>query len=506
MKVRRACVRPLAALGMCALAGCKVVDTTPPEETPAPRVEPTPWASETYAAALRAASLKLQGHAPAASEVAAVLEGGKPVYEATIDRYLDPSQNPMLRSQVRDFYRSLFLMGGVFANEGTSDSNPYAPTNTNYDLPANLATYLFVQDRPVAELLTADYCVGDDLSVLSEPVAQAACEGAPKVSALGNQRAGIMGMRPFLRKFGQPNTINMRRTSVVHQLFACGIYPDGEDPIALARTNDDTHDAGDNDQATGPNGESWSTFWPLNDNATASITTDDFPDPRLGSPANDPGYQATGAPLRISKKFQTAKNGNTCHVCHSRLNLRRVVFTPYDPEGHYDPARSMAHTRDPITGSTENNVESPEENGGADYCGALGDTEAVDGEYGVGNGNPTDDDLDPGAFECRENGKGPGLYFGREVRTLRDFGFAITDASLTGGRFQACMTTRHVNFVLGRSQGEISMAANGGAPPAVLDAAAIEKFSVVYEANDWSTRELMRVVFKSPEYLTVHDR
>lgn len=477
-------------------AGCEVAQVVPPaESTPTPEPEPTvEWSNDTYAAALRSASIKLRGRFPSASEALAVREGGRQPYQALIETWLDPVQNPRLDDQLKSFYQSLFLMSGVEADEGTSNPDPYGATNTNYDLPSNLATWVFVNDRPVTELLTSDECIGSDLQPLSPLMAANACEGAPKDAVRGNHRAGVIGMRPFLRKYGQPNTLNLRRTSLVHQIFNCEKYPDGADPTTLVRTNDVTADPGDN---TDP--QYGSLFYPLNDNDTA-MTGDDFADPYLGHYSTDPAF-----PYRISKKYQTEKGGMSCHACHGKLNQRRTIFTPYTPEGRYDDYRSMAHTRG-TDGSVDNNVESPEQNNGADYCGALGDTEAVDGVFGVGNGDPNDDDVDPGAFECQENGRGPAIYHGREVRTLREYGYAIADEELTGGRFQQCMTTRHVNFVLGLSQGQLGMQAGAGTSPAMLPGETLAKFMVVYESQGWSTRGLMHAVFLSDEFLSTQQR
>ena len=479
---------------LCPLSiGCQVVDTLGDTRV-APTPAPTPYSSETLAAGLRAASLKLRGVLPSGSEITEVRAGGKPVYDARIDEWLDPAQNAELIPQLKVFYRKMFLMGGVISDDvDAPDPDPYSASNTNYDLPSDLAAWLFVNGKPVTELVTSDACIGDDLSQLPEAVAQVACEGAPKNAAQGNHRAGVIGMRPFLRKYGQANTLNLRRTSLVHQIFACEIYPDTQDPYPLARTNDVTHESTDNsDAALG------SMNWPINDNLTPSILDDDFADPQLGNFANDPSM-----PERISKKYQSAKGGIACGSCHGKLNLRRTIFTPYTPQGIWSDTRSMANTRDPVSGSVDDNVESPAQINGKDYCGALGDTEPdVDGNFGAGNGNALDDDIDPGAFECKENGRGPARYHGVEARTLREYAALLVDENLTGGRFQTCMTTRHMNFVLGRSQGVLGMGANGGSGPTPLPAQTREKFETVYRSVNWDTRELVRRALKSSEFLS----
>lgn len=453
-------------VALLATAACDAANTRPGGSNTGPTPTPdSPFTNENYAAALRSASVKLRGKLPDPADTQAVLADGEVAYNAIIDEYLDPGSNADLIPQVRGFYRSMFLMGQTIGG-------------VNYDLPANLATYLFVNDGSVKDLVTAQYCVDNNLNVMDQATAAVECEGAPE-----GERAGIISTRAFLKKFGQPDTVNMRRVSVVHQMFACGIYPDTQDSIALPRTNAPP------------------ATWPMNENDTPDDTTDDFADPSLGAVSDDPAD-----PPRLSKKYQSklkGASGAECVQCHGLLNQRRAVFTFYDPEGIYDPERSIANYTGPDD-PNDKTVESPEVNGQQDYCGVLGDTDNADTDNDPNTPSDVDDDIDPNGSDCANNGQGTGLYFGRTITTLKDLGDAIADTSLTGGRFYSCMTNRHYNFALGKSQGEISGQAAGGSGPTGMDPTILSKYKTVYESSGWSTRDLLVAIFKGPEFIAAN--
>lgn len=445
-----------ATLFVTLLAGtaCDTANTKPNRPDPTPTPTPTSgFSNETYAQALRSATVKLVGTLPSVEDTQAVLAEGESAYNARIDNLLDQSVNTNLGPQLRGFYRSMFLMGGTVGP-------------VNYDLVPNLAAHLVLEGKPVTELVTADYCVGNNFQPLDETVVanQELCRGEPDLA----RRGGVISQRPFLKKFGQEDTVNMRRVSVVHQLFSCGIYPDTSDPTKLNRTNDAQSN------------------WPMNTNDTPDDPADDYADPSLGLPANDPA-----SPLRLSKKYQGKLKGDAgaeCHQCHGHLNQRRGVFTVYDIEGIYDGARTI------------NEVENPEVNGSLDYCGQLGDTNGVDG--------PDDDDIDPNGSDCIDPDDGGPLlagqkavYFGRDIYSPKELGAAIIDRNLTSGRFYSCMANRHYNFALGKSQGELSMQAAGGSGPQGMAPEILGKYLTVYEGSNWNTKELLRAVFKGPEFL-----
>lgn len=441
----------ISLVGLAALAamvGCNPADTAPKNNDGTPTPEPTPiFSNETYAKALKTASYRLRGLPPEYADTQDVLANGQTAYNAKIDKYLDPAQNTALGASVREFYRTMFMMGQTIGG-------------VNYDEIPNLAAHLVINGKPVTELLTAEYCVGNDFLPLADCV-----EGAP-----AGERAGVISQRPFLEKFGEDNTVNMRRVSVVHQLFACGIYPDpAENPAPLARTNI-------------PEAQ-----WPINNAGTPDNPGDDFPDP--GESYNvDPIIPDPATPgQRLHKKYQSklpSAAGARCHDCHGQLNARRPVFTFYAPDGTYNPNRSIG--RSTIPGD---NVEAPANNGDQDYCGQI-------------TPGDTDDDMEPdtASFDCSEINP-PASYLGRPMSTLKDFGAIIIDRSVND-RFYSCMTTRHYNFVLGKSQGELSMQAAGGSGPPAMAPQTLAKYETVYEANGWDTKELFRVIFKGSEFLS----
>lgn len=490
---------PVALAGSAALAGCNAANTSPPAGGETPTPAPTSaFSNATYAKALRSASIKLQGHIPDEAQIADVTARGEAAYDQYIDMYLDPAQNTSLPKQIHDFYNAMFVMGGTV---GT----------TNYDLPANLATYTLLQGNPVTDLVTADYCVSGtpgqgfrDLAIEGETQAATDCNGAAQ-----GMRAGVISELPYLKKFGQINTLNMRRTSVTHQLFGCNIYPDADDPARIARTNAPCNDPND---LSGVN----CTGWGLNNAGTQADTSDDFMDPSLDPSSTttnqvpaDPNMDGN-SPARLSKKYQSKQLGigQLCWQCHGHLNWRRPVFGPYDPNGKFQANRAMAN--DPATFggvAFDDNVEPPSQNGNQDYCGVLGNTD--------GQGGANDDDLDPKSGDCDNGGKPDGQFWGRTLAwgDLKGFGQAMIDRSLivteadgskksAGDVFFQCMTTRHYDFVLGKTQGELGLQAANGSAPAGLSPDIMSKYETIYEASGWSTKELMRAVFKGPEFLT----
>jgi hypothetical protein len=89
-----------------------------------------------------------------------------------------------------------------------------ADAEINFELPGNLAEYTALNDLPWSNVLTADYCVGDDL-------AQIACDtGAPYT-------AGILTTRAYLK--ARASRFNLTRASTMMNVFACQHYP-LEDP------------------------------------------------------------------------------------------------------------------------------------------------------------------------------------------------------------------------------------------------------------------------------------
>ena len=115
-------------------------------------------------------------------------------------------------------------MTADMAVKPTGDVDP-----VNYNGAADLATYLFLQDRAWTEMLTADYCV-------SVSFLQTSC---PAESAPQSMRGGFLTDVGFLKAYGKPSTFNFRRVSEVHQVFDCAVYPAVADTQPWSRTNSD---------------------------------------------------------------------------------------------------------------------------------------------------------------------------------------------------------------------------------------------------------------------------
>jgi hypothetical protein len=431
----------VCASTLCVLssAGCDQIADTAGNPTPTPAPE-DPWSAETYSRALRVVSQRLRGTLPPQADVENVLANGRPAYLEIVDRWLDPALNPKLDEQMRAFYRGVFLMGGTEQD----------------DAPANLATHLFRGNKSWDEMLTADYCVDGTLT----PVP---CDNAPV-----GELAGAITTRGFLTTYGQPDTLNFRRMSVVHQVFNCGIYIDPQDgPTKWVRSNVPQEEWPCNAGTDGIQQAGAGCACAIHPSQNQPCAGDDYLDPSLIPSIDDP------ADRRVSKKYQGYQLGlgDACQACHGSLLPRRLVFTPWDELGSWDPARTLG------------DVETPEQNGGGDYCGNLTP------------GNPADD-VDPLSAECLPGAKGE--YLGVEVSNLRELGSEITKHD----RFTECAVTRHYNFALGKSQGSLGMQAGSGVvPPAPLSQIRT-KYRLVFESNGRSSRELLRAIFKGNEFLS----
>ncbi len=89
-----------------------------------------------------------------------------------------------------------------------------ASAEINFELPGNLAAYTVANQLPWSTLVTADYCVGDDL-------AQIDCDSASPY------RAGILTTRAFLK--ARASRFNLTRASTMMNTFACQHYPLADD-------------------------------------------------------------------------------------------------------------------------------------------------------------------------------------------------------------------------------------------------------------------------------------
>lgn len=108
---------------------------------------------------------------------------------------------PFLAETARDMVQNLLAVSGK-------------RDDINFELPGNLARHVVGQKLPWSEILTADYCVGDDLS-------QIECDtGAPFA-------AGVLATRAYL--VSRASRFNLTRASTMMGAFACQHYPMSED-------------------------------------------------------------------------------------------------------------------------------------------------------------------------------------------------------------------------------------------------------------------------------------
>ncbi len=467
--VHRSLLSAVVATGAIALAACDVAKTDKPAESPEPTPEPTAvYSNDTYVAALRAASLRLRARLPSTADLDNVRANGRIAYEPIIDRYLDPGQNTYLQSQMQGFYQSLFRMAGTISGD-----------TVNYNEPSNLGVYLFLNDRPVQEMMTADYCIGDNLQTTT-------CSGGTPQ----DKRAGVVTSQAFLKTYGKKSKFNFRRTSAMHQIFACGVYEDSTDPAKWMRSNvaenlwpcnkgqNAAFESAGASSANGPDGMPGTS----DDQPTMNVQPcagDDYVDPSI-----IPWQQDGASPRRVSKKYQGLQAGinRPCQTCHGSILPRRLLFTPWtmtsDPptasDGTYDATRTIKHVEDFVL------------NANKDYCGLETPGDATD-------------DIDPNAADCAVDAMAE--YNGIRFATMREFSQWFTGTE----RYEECMTIRHYNFALGKSQGTFGLQAGVGVEPARPAQATILRYRLVYESNEWSTRALLGEIFKGSEFLAAQE-
>jgi hypothetical protein len=138
-------------------------------------------------------------------EEAAQLSEGVAGYERVIKSYLEM---PEFLSSQRNYYRNYFEMAGMGAD------------NVNFDEPANLAVHLVLNDADFREILTADYCVNNELQKVP-------CSSFRNPDDAPVQAAGVLTTRAFLVKWSAP--FNFRRVAKTFHAFSCREYPDSRD-------------------------------------------------------------------------------------------------------------------------------------------------------------------------------------------------------------------------------------------------------------------------------------
>lgn len=90
----------------------------------------------------------------------------------------------------------------------------------NYSEPANLSTYLIVNNLDYRQLLLADYCIDNNF-------AKVQCSSFASANQAQMYAAGAMTTQGFLEKW--QSAFNFRRTSKAFKAFACRSYPDEVD-------------------------------------------------------------------------------------------------------------------------------------------------------------------------------------------------------------------------------------------------------------------------------------
>lgn len=464
------------ALAVFIATGCKAANTGEAPVPTTPDVEDpiNPYTAEDYAKALRTASLKLRGELPPVSQTTQILDAKEPrlEYEALIDQYMDPAQNPLLGESLRQHFREAFLMGGK-----TENVNHLGVNHTvNFDEVPNLATYLILNDLPWSEILTAEYCVDNNFQ-------QIACDTNSPVLA------GVLTHPAFLRTYGKACALNYQRISAVHQLFECNIYPDAQGSNYLARSN------------TGAN------------------------EPENVPAAQDPGSD-TGSPPRIHKKYQgfMAGSGQTCYTCHKN-NFDRQIFAKYVTDdvnfanvasGFFEPTWTMLE------------IDSPHQNAGKCYDIPQGFTYAGAGVPDGGGSQVYDCDqyaalddilnsnagccfdelttdpfaedtltcMDPASEWCMTD------YKGVKITNPDEYADALLDPSLNDDSFAKCQTRRLYTWVIGADQGEIGLQAANGRLPYNPGNGVIEKYRSSFEHSGWNAREVLTSMFKGDEFLS----
>lgn len=440
--------RPSLILWLCMLAvamaaACKaVVGVDPP---------PPPYTPEDYLSALENASLQLRGRLPSEEEREEVRARRKLAYEQLIDEFLDPAATPELTPQLRGHFLQMFQLPDEVADVGG--------TPVNYAEPANLATHLVVEDKSFGELVTATYCVDDDLEEIG-------CTGGSPFPS------GILTSQALLEAYG--GQMGFRRVSVMTQLTQCKVIPDDvEQPLREC-----------NNCGSGGGGD----VFPVDDPST---------------------------PPRLHKKYQGTNGPGQCAGCHSPLSARRLVYAKYDDDGIFDPNRIILDMETPARneGKCYANVPGFSEPG-------SGGTELTPCCTDYGNPatclTPAEAMAQPGgcchhpyfydyhaydAIECTNpSADCTGLFYDSIMNKPGDWGKNLLDIPEAG--FYGCMTRRFFAFALAEDPGLLGLAEASGSPPAPRDADVLADYTARFEESDWHARELLREIFKGDEYLT----
>ncbi|HLU66678.1 MAG TPA: hypothetical protein VKZ63_10405 [Kofleriaceae bacterium] len=184
-------MRPLALSACAALLAACVGDKPPPD--PAARSEEV----RTYLSALAPilVSRTLSADEIALIEQKVADEGQIAVARQVLSGWLG---EPALADAARELIQTRLSVSGSGID------------GVNYELPGNLAAWTVVNGAPWSTLVTADFCVGDDLSMIE-------CDsGAPYT-------AGLLTTRAYLK--ARASRFNLTRASTLLNVFACQRYP-----------------------------------------------------------------------------------------------------------------------------------------------------------------------------------------------------------------------------------------------------------------------------------------
>ncbi|MCH2533920.1 MAG: hypothetical protein MK008_05715 [Bdellovibrionales bacterium] len=157
--------------------------------------------------ALRSASLLLVKRLPTPEEEAEAITGLSG-YEAVVSSYLESED---FKAVMLEYFQNDFNMAGFV-------------DAVNYNEPANLITYLIVNNEDYRQSITANFCVNDDF----EKVECSTFKG--NLKAAQEEAAGVLTTQAFLKKW--ESAFNFIRVREAFARFACRsgqAYPDEQD-------------------------------------------------------------------------------------------------------------------------------------------------------------------------------------------------------------------------------------------------------------------------------------
>lgn len=194
------------ALGAC--GGGEQIDTppvTPPGEMQMYPPVPVVQTVVNYEQALRSAAIKLTGNYPTFTEINTVRNASdqKAAYETLVDDYMS---RPTFASQMLDFWRDQFKMGGTQTINGMNVMMDYAPA---------YAASLVVQEKPFKDILTATTGTCQTLNAANGTFTPATCPNTQTVGVLTD--AGVQAQ--FF------SNMAFRRVRWIQETFACQRFP-----------------------------------------------------------------------------------------------------------------------------------------------------------------------------------------------------------------------------------------------------------------------------------------